>query len=94
MWTDSPYLSSITKIGVPDKDNSAIPLSSKAWFSSNPITASRQICVWKRAPIDIKILAGRADNELPIYIGSIATLEKKNIKECFENKYTGITWKL
>ena len=29
-----------------------------------------------RAPIDIKVLAGRADNESPIHIGSIATLGK------------------
>lgn len=26
------------------------------------------------APIDVKVLAGRADNESPIHIGSIATL--------------------
>lgn len=61
---------------LPDKENSAIPLSSKAWLSSNPITASGQICVQNRAPIDIKVLAGRADNESPIHIGSIATLGK------------------
>lgn len=29
-----------------------------------------------RAPIDIKVLAGRADNESPIHIGSISTLGK------------------
>lgn len=48
--------------------------SSKARFSSNPITASGQICVWNRVPIGIKVLAGRADNESPIHIGLIATL--------------------
>lgn len=29
--------------------------------------------MWNRAPIGIKVLAGRADNESPIHIGSIAT---------------------